>query len=285
MNKLLVRTLSGAVFVLVTIGFFFLRLIDVRLFDIYTAFIMVVGSYELSSKLFIKKPIKDGEEPKTSVFAEKLIFIITMLSAFLIAPAYDFFGIATAISVILAEVLVNACIVFFAKLGKSTFLKTLLSAIYPKVLVSALLIANALGENSLLALVLIFVVAPATDTFAYLVGCSLKGPKLCPKISPNKTISGSIGGLLGGTIASFVIYFIIKPVTIIKAPIVVLLFAVLGVVGSMLTQIGDLTESYIKRRLGIKDMGKIMPGHGGVLDRVDGVIFNAVLVAVIVSLL
>jgi phosphatidate cytidylyltransferase len=285
MNKLLVRTLSGAVFVLVTVGFFFLRLIDARLFDIYTAFIMVVGSYELSSKLFFKKPIKDGAEPTESVFAEKLIFIVSMLSALLVVPAYDIFGVVTAVSVILAEVFVNAFIVLFAKLGKNTFLKTLLSAIYPKVLVSALLVANSLCANSLLALVLIFVVAPATDTFAYLVGCSLKGPKLCPKISPNKTISGSVGGLIGGVVASFVVFFIIKPVTTLQTPVVVVLFAVLGLFGSMLTQIGDLTESYIKRRLGIKDMGKIMPGHGGVLDRVDGVIFNAVLVTLIIGLL
>ncbi len=285
MNKLLIRTLSGAVFVLVTVGFFFLRLIDSRLFDIYTAFIMVVGSYELSSKLFFKKPVREGEEQTESVFAEKLIFIVSMLSALLVVPAYDVFGVVTAVSVILAEIFVNAFIVLFAKLGKNTFLKTLLSAIYPKVLVSALLIANSLCANSLLALVLIFVVAPATDTFAYLVGCSLKGPKLCPKISPNKTISGSVGGLIGGVVASFVVFFIIKPVTSLQTPVVVLLFAVLGLVGSMLTQIGDLTESYIKRRLGIKDMGKIMPGHGGVLDRVDGVIFNAVLVTLIIGLL
>ena len=148
-----------------------------------------------------------------------------------------------------------------------------------------MLFANALTENSLLALVLIFVVAPATDTFAYLVGCSLKGPKLCPKISPNKTISGSVGGILGGVIASIIVYFIISPVTTLKTGIVVLIFAIIGLFGSALTQIGDLTESYIKRRLGIKDMGNIMPGHGGVLDRIDGVMFNAVLVTILVAIL
>jgi phosphatidate cytidylyltransferase len=285
MNKLLVRTISGACFVAITVGFFFLRLIKPALFDIYTAFLMVVGTYELSSKLFVKKPYKDGEEQSTSAFSEKLIFIITMLSSLLVAPAFNYKGYILALSVVLAELFVNAFIVLFAKLKAVDFLKVVLSAIYPKVLISAMLFANALTENSLLALVLIFVVAPATDTFAYLVGCSLKGPKLCPKISPNKTISGSVGGILGGVIASIIVYFIITPVTTLENGIVVLIFAIIGLFGSALTQIGDLTESYIKRRLGIKDMGNIMPGHGGVLDRIDGVMFNAVLVTILVAIL
>ena len=283
MNKLLVRTLSGAVFVLVTVGFFFLRLIDSRLFDIYTAFIMVVGSYELSSKLFFKKPVREGEEQTESVFAEKLIFIVSMLSALLVVPAYDVFGVVTAVSVILAEIFVNAFIVLFAKLGKNTFLKTLLSAIYPKVLVSALLIANSLCANSLLALVLIFVVAPATDTFAYLVGCSLKGPKLCPKISPKKTVEGAIGGVLFCVVATVLFGFIIEkffnPDGAISANYLVL--AVSGVFVSVVSQTGDLIMSVIKRHYGIKDYGKLFPGHGGMLDRFDSVLAVSLILAVI----
>ena len=77
--------------------------------------------------------------------------------------------------------------------------------------------------------------------------------------------------------------FILKPVTDVK--LVWLVFAALGIFGSVLTQIGDLTESYIKRKLGVKDMGFIFPGHGGVLDRFDGISFAAVLVTIVVGLL
>lgn len=283
MNKFLVRVISGAIFVAITVGFFFLRLVSIALFDIYTAFLMIMGTYELSSKLFLKKKSDDGLKWENDT-ADRLLFIITMLSSALITPAYYFFGAVMVDSVILAEIVVNGIIVLVTKKGKGVLLKTLLSAFYPKTLMLALLLANRLGANSLLALVLIFTISPVTDTFAYLVGSTLKGPKLIPKVSPNKTISGSIGGLIGGIAIAIAMYFIIPPHTAIAKGWTITIFVLLGVVGSILTQVGDLIESYIKRRLGVKDMGNIMPGHGGVLDRIDGLIFASMLIAITIAL-
>ena len=139
---------------------------------------------------------------------------------------------------------------------------------------------NALKSFAFIALLLTFVISPLTDTFAYFVGMAYnkikKGTakKLCPKLSPKKTVAGAIGGLFGGVLGGFLVYIIFKPE--ILENYTLLIFLALGLLASVLTQIGDLFESFIKRRVGIKDMGKIMPGHGGVLDRFDGIFFNGI---------
>jgi phosphatidate cytidylyltransferase len=114
---------------------------------------------------------------------------------------------------------------------------------------------------------LLFVVW-AVDVGGYLVGCSVKGPKLAPKISPNKTWSGLFGGMgLAALIGWGGAYYFGWE----NSSFYVYLAAVLAVV----EQIGDLIESAIKRVAGVKDSSDIIPGHGGVFDRVDGLIFTA----------
>jgi phosphatidate cytidylyltransferase len=103
----------------------------------------------------------------------------------------------------------------------------------------------------------------STDTFAYAAGRSIGGPKLAPRISPNKTWAGLIGGMAGaaavGALAAWL--FDLDP-----------LFFVAGAPLGLLAQLGDLYESSVKRRLGVKDSGTLLPGHGGVLDRLDGLL-------------
>ncbi|MTI69994.1 MAG: phosphatidate cytidylyltransferase [Firmicutes bacterium] len=113
---------------------------------------------------------------------------------------------------------------------------------------------------------LVFIIAWATDTFAYFFGQLFGKRKLCPRLSPKKTIEGAIGGVIG----SFILTLIYLKV--FNIPNLILL-SVLSILGSILSQIGDLAASKIKRTVGIKDFGNIMPGHGGVLDRFDSIIF------------
>ena len=118
---------------------------------------------------------------------------------------------------------------------------------------------------------LIFIAAWATDTFAYFSGMLFGKRKLCPHISPKKTVAGAIGGVVGGAIGGLIVYCIFKSAAeslVVFMPAVIY-FIIIGLIGSVLTEIGDLFESGIKRKVGIKDMGKIMPGHGGVMDRLD----------------
>ncbi|MGH6955587.1 MAG: phosphatidate cytidylyltransferase, partial [Caulobacteraceae bacterium] len=106
----------------------------------------------------------------------------------------------------------------------------------------------------------------AADISAFAVGNALKGPKLWPRFSPNKTWSGFFGGLAGGALAAVGIAALLMRLSLAGA-------AAIGVAGALATMMGDLWESMLKRRFGVKDSGDLIPGHGGLLDRVDGLMF------------
>ena len=135
---------------------------------------------------------------------------------------------------------------------------------------------------------MIFAITWLTDTFAYLVGRTFKGPKLAPKISPNKTISGAIGGLLGGIVGAMLVYALVYKVSALSEILSRLSwwhFLIIGVLGSAFGQIGDLFESKLKRNAGVKDSGNIFPGHGGMLDRIDAMIFISTFVYIVIFFL
>ena len=120
---------------------------------------------------------------------------------------------------------------------------------------------------------LILITAFCTDIFAYFGGYFLGKHKLCPVISPKKTIEGSICGILGSVAFTWLFaYFFVEERSL------VVWFMVIGVLGGIISQIGDLTASIFKRKMGIKDYGNLIPGHGGVLDRFDSVLFTAPMV-------
>lgn len=130
-----------------------------------------------------------------------------------------------------------------------------------------------------------FAVVWCTDIAAYFAGRRIGGPKLMPRVSPNKTWSGALGGLVGAVSAGTLIP-VAADLAGMRLPSGASLPVVAGVsaLASVLSQAGDLAESGLKRRYGVKDSGKIIPGHGGVMDRLDGFFAVAVLVAVYLAL-
>ena len=133
-------------------------------------------------------------------------------------------------------------------------------------------------------LILIPLVAAFTsDAFALFAGMAFGKHKLAPELSPKKTVEGAVGGLLGSILCCLIYGAVMQ----FGFGLVVsyLRFALYGVLGSLVSQLGDLSFSYIKRQYGLKDFGNIFPGHGGVLDRFDSVIFCAPLVELLLHIL
>jgi phosphatidate cytidylyltransferase len=118
----------------------------------------------------------------------------------------------------------------------------------------------------------------ATDIFAYFTGRALGRRKLAPKLSPKKTVEGSAGGVAGSVVVCGLFGWFAMPEFFVHC-------VVLGFLGGVVSQLGDLTASAIKRRLGVKDYGALIPGHGGLLDRIDSMLFTAPLVYVYLSAL
>lgn len=133
-----------------------------------------------------------------------------------------------------------------------------------------LVLVDQTGEYGILVWLVIFS-AFGTDIMAYFTGVLMGKHKLCPKISPKKTIEGSIGGILGSVILCGLFGWIFVRPLFIHCIII-------GVLGGVFSQCGDLTASIFKRKMGIKDYGNLIPGHGGVLDRIDSILFTAPMV-------
>lgn len=121
---------------------------------------------------------------------------------------------------------------------------------------------------------MVFVASWISDTFAYFTGMLLGRHKLAPVLSPKKSIEGSIGGVIGSSLAGALFGYVFS--TKVGQDInLIVVCAVLGALGSVISQIGDLAASAIKRNHDIKDYGNLIPGHGGIMDRFDSVIVTA----------
>ena len=133
------------------------------------------------------------------------------------------------------------------------------------------------GVPGVALITMAFAIAYGGDGAAYFGGRALGRHKLCPSVSPKKTVEGAIFGLIGGTAVGLICRAVFVSVFHMRMPGIPATIA-LGLIGSVAGEIGDLSASLLKRHSGIKDYGKIFPGHGGVMDRFDSVIFTLIVV-------
>ncbi len=173
-------------------------------------------------------------------------------------------------------VLMVAYVFTFPKYRSEQVFLTFFGLFYVAIMLSHIYQVRML-DDGLWLVWLLFIGAWGSDTCAYLVGISIGKHKMTPKLSPKKSIEGGIGGILGAALIGFIYGLVIQhKIGTFNNPQVA--FAIICGVSSIVSQIGDLAASAIKRNYEIKDYGKLIPGHGGILDRFDSIIFTAPIV-------
>lgn len=257
MNQLTTRVLSAVVAICFLIAMiYFLGNDGLRILCVVA---LILGQRELSRILF---------KPEDPVFL-KAAFTLGLVGTFC---AYAFFPINAVLILCLISIFFCCLTLLFEKYFTeitdiiSFQAKSLLGFVYVGLLPALAYQMLALPQGNFWFLTLLMVVLFG-DTFAYIFGINFGKNKLSPRISPKKTIEGSLGGLLGSAIAGLIAYFYVVE----AVPLIYMLF--LCLITGFVAQQGDLFESLLKRVANRKDSGSIMPGHGGILDRIDGILF------------
>lgn len=251
MSNLQLRILTAAVLAPVVILLIWLGGTSFRLLSVVIGFAIFYEWTTLSA----------SKQTRSGLMAGWAVLVVAAALLLLKMPAIQILAILAAGSVFLIQ--------------RSNW--TAIGLLYAGVPMVCLALLRGETTSGLIAIIYLFALVWATDIAAYFTGRSLGGPKLAPRFSPNKTWSGAIGGVVAAMIAAAAVsYFSFDR---IKYPMVVLAIAL-----SVASQLGDLGESWVKRRFGVKDSGKLLPGHGGVMDRVDGLIVAAVVLYIIGAL-
>lgn len=188
--------------------------------------------------------------------------------------------ITLAVCVIMSLIIFMFIYVFtFPKFKAEDAMKAYFELIYAPVLLSFLYIIRAGWSHGLYLSGLIFLCSWGSDTCAYCVGVLFGKHKMTPKLSPKKSIEGAIGGIVGAALLfGLYTYYVINPFSPEQIQMNLGSAMCLGAVGALISMIGDLAASAIKRDYDIKDYGKLIPGHGGIMDRFDSVIIAAPLI-------
>ena len=257
---------------------------DTLLFDLVIAALTLLAMHEAWQAVGFQK--KDWYIYAAAVPSVLLVlFLHYDLARLLILPVITCTAIFYA-----ACLVVGNCTLDFSRLSSFvTFSSVIVLSFYSFVYLKYRLPVEEYSAEAIYFIVLILCFAWGGDTFAYFAGRFFGKHKLAPVVSPKKTIEGAIGGILGCVLLGEGCTFVYENIAIKSdiffhnvAPAFYLIVAVLGVIAAILGILGDLFASVIKRQHGIKDYGTIFPGHGGILDRFDSVLFVALFVSMTV---
>lgn len=297
---MLQRTLTGAVILLFTVAFVLLKQVHALFFDAFVLIVMYASILEISNAY---KTSNKTANNKVLLFVPALMCLVFNLAK----SPYPALVFNALIAVAFLVTLLTYDIIVFAYnrkhdlteknvsvLNQSLFEKTRVSMLiyaYPLLPLSFMFALNHLPyEIGYVGIILIFAVSMLTDTFAYFFGFLFGKHKFIPEVSPKKTVEGVVGGFIGGIIGALACYFIFYYTDLFVVLNIagktksIIAFLIIGVIGSYINQLGDLIASALKRKIGIKDYANIFPGHGGFMDRVDGMMFVSTFIYIILTL-
>lgn len=193
--------------------------------------------------------------------------VVVTSSSFLFVSAPAWFGEAGTVIALLFMIVILVISMLLKRMPLDSVAANVFIPLYSGFFLGRLIMLREIPTHGLYLTFLVLFVVWASDIFAYLVGKRFGRIKLAPAISPNKTVEGSIAGILGGVLVASVAYLFYRELIVETA--------VIALVAGVMTQFGDLFESQFKRWAGVKDSGSLIPGHGGILDRIDGLVFAA----------
>lgn len=263
------RIIAGAVFTLVLAVTFFLA--PTAITAVTMAFMTAVASYELLHTTGLVKQMG------LNVYSAVMAVLVVLWSYFGCGYASMLLGVLCYLMLLFGQLLLSSGKTPVAQVGYC-----LLSGLLIPFLLTALLRIR-LGEDGKILLLTPFIMAYCSDTGAYFVGVTLGKHKMCPNISPKKSWEGFVGGILIAVLGMLLFALVLDRGL---GRDVNYGFAILyGIVGALGSVFGDLSMSVIKRQTGIKDYGKLIPGHGGILDRFDSVMITAPLTEALLLIL
>ena len=271
-NSMLVRTISGVVLLIIVLAAGLIGNILLWLFSISAA---LVGLYEFYGVcgVYDRDNKKNNGLTITGYVLTVILFVCLLTGIFqkLLVIANN---TTILIFIVLMLVISMGIYVFaFPKYTFETIAYAVFGFVYVPVFMSFVYLTRCLEDGKIIFW-LIFISSWVCDTCAYFVGVTLGKHKLAPVLSPKKSIEGSIGGIAGSVIVAFLVGYFIE-YKMLGGNNNALIYMIICFFGAIVSQIGDLAASGIKRNHDIKDYGNLIPGHGGILDRFDSVIFVA----------
>ena len=292
---MLKRLITGIFIVAIVVGFTVLRMVHLAFFDAFVLLLMIIAGFEfINAKkasgqvlferliIFYPIPVFVGYCFTESILSALMIQLLSLIVILVVSVGIEL--------IIYAVQRKNGGAPIETKDLLCVTKNTMSVILYPMSIISFMFMLNHFGYNlGYVLIILTFAVSMITDTFAYIFGMLFGKNKarFAPEISPKKSVVGAVAGLIGGFAAGIVCWLLFYHFNLLDANLSAVLstatslamFSLIGILGSFATQFGDLLASAVKRQADIKDFGKLLPGHGGIMDRIDGSIFCAMVVA------